>query len=192
MPRLLLRSVTPMQAVVALLASLASSTAPSSAQDAAPSALSETYGDWIVRCATLQAEGQNESKPKSVCQMSQELQQGQSGKRALLIVFDINATGNGLLSGRIIAPFGLDLKSGLSLKIADAVYLEAPFKTCLPQGCVAPTIVNSELLAAMRDGQKLTVAMTAADSNRPVNMDVSLKGFGQAYDRLTALSEKSK
>ena len=55
MPRLLLRSVTPMQAVVALLASLASSTAPSSAQDAAPSALSETYGDWIVRCATLQA-----------------------------------------------------------------------------------------------------------------------------------------
>jgi len=181
------RSTTPMLA--ALLASFAS-VAPSSAEDAGPSALSETYGDWVVKCATVQPEGKPDSKPKSICRMSQELTQGQSGKRALLIVFGFDATDNGILSGTIVAPFGLDLKSGLSLKIADAVFLEAPFKTCLPQGCVAPAAVNSKLQTAMRGGEKLTVSMTAADSGQPINMDVSLKGFGQAYDRLAALSKK--
>jgi invasion protein IalB len=187
-----LRSATPMLAFAALLASLASSTAPSSAEDAGPSALSETYGDWVVKCASVQAEGKTDSKPRSVCQMSQELRQSQSGKRALLIVFGINAKDSGLLSGTIIAPFGLDLKSGLSLKMADTVYLEAPFKTCVPQGCVAAAVANSELQAAMRAGAKLTIAMTAADSGQPVNMDVSLKGFGQASDRLAALLKKNE
>src|SRR5262245_23211903 len=186
----LLRSTTPMLAFAALLASFASTVAPSSAEDAGPSALSETYGDWVVKCATVQPGGKTDAKPKSVCQMSQELLQGQSGKRALLIVFGIDETG--VLSGTIIAPFGLDLKSGLSLKMADTVYLEAPFKTCVPQGCVAPAAVNSKLQTAMRDGDKLTVAMTAADSGQTINMDVSLKGFGQAYDRLAALSKKKE
>jgi invasion protein IalB len=176
----------------ALAVFLGSSMVPSLAEDAAPSALSETYGDWVVSCATVQAADKKDSERKSACQMSQELRQGQSGKRALLILFGIDATDKTLLSGTVVAPFGLDLKSGLTLRISDNVHLEAPFKTCFPQGCVAPVGADSKFQAAMRTGEKLTVVMKAADSGQAVNMDVSLKGFGQAHDRLTTLSAKNK
>jgi invasion protein IalB len=162
------------------------------AHDAAPSALSETYGDWVIQCAMAQSQPQGDTAaaPKNNCQMSQELRQGKTGQRALLVV--LNRQGKDkTLSGTIIAPFGLDLQSGLSLLLKEDVYVKASYKTCVPQGCVAPIAANGEFEKALRANEKLSVAMTATDSGQPVTLDVSLKGFAQGLDRLTALSARN-
>ena len=164
------------------------------AQDAAPSALSETYGDWVIQCATVQnhPQGGAAAKPKSTCQMSQELRQDKTGQRALLIVFNRSGTDKPPLSGTIVAPFGLELQAGLSLLLKEDVYVKTSYRTCLPQGCIAPIAANAEFEEALRANEKLTVAMTASDTGQPVKLDVSLKGFAQSLDRLTALSARDE
>lgn len=161
-----------------------------SAQDAAPSALSETYGDWIVQCANTAPPKQEGQEPasKRICQVSQSLAQGNSNQRVLMIVFEGAAKDKQPLAGTVIAPFGIDLPSGLSLRIKDDVYAKAAYKTCLPQGCVAPVVVDAKFEAALRANEKLTVAMTASDTGAPVNLDVSLKGLAQSLDRLKKLA----
>ena len=164
-----------------------------SAQDATPSALSETYGDWIVQCAnapTPKQEGQ-EAATKRICQVSQSLAQGNSNQRVLMIVFE-GAAKDKPLAGTVIAPFGIDLQSGLALRIKDDVYAKAAYKTCLPQGCVAPVAVDAKFEAALRANEKLTVAMTASDTGAPVSLEVSLKGLAQSLDRLKKLGVASE
>ncbi|MER8373462.1 invasion associated locus B family protein [Mesorhizobium sp. M1406] len=164
------------------------------AQDAAPSALSETYGNWVIQCALVQnqEQGGTAAKPRSTCQLSQELRQDKTGQRVLLIVFNRNGKDKPPLSGTVIAPFGLDLQAGLSLLIKEDVYVKTSYKTCLPQGCVAPIAANGEFEEALRANEKLSVAMTASDTGQPVKLDVSLKGFAQGLDRLAALSARDE
>lgn len=173
------------------LAPMAMSAARARAQDAAPSALSETYGDWVVQCAAVQGQPQGEAgEAKNNCQMSQELRQGKTGQRALLVV--LNRQGKDkTLSGTIIAPFGLNLQVGLSLLVKQDVYIKSAYKTCLPQGCIAPIVANGQFEAALRENEKLIVAMTASDTGQPVRLDVSLQGFAQGLDRLTTLSARN-
>ncbi|PWK68258.1 invasion protein IalB [Aminobacter sp. AP02] len=160
------------------------------AQDVTPSALSETYGDWIVQCVNAAAPKQQEQEPatKRICQVSQSLAQGNSNQRILMIVFEDTAKDKQPLAGTVIAPFGIDLQSGLALRIKDDVYAKAAYKTCLPQGCVAPVAVDAKFEAALRANEKLTVAMTASDTGAPVTLDVSLKGLAQSLDRLKKLA----
>ncbi|MER8573288.1 invasion associated locus B family protein [Mesorhizobium sp. M1409] len=115
-----------------------------------------------------------------------------TGQRVLLIVFNRNGKDKPPLSGTIIAPFGLDLQAGLSLLIKEDVYVKTSYKTCLPQGCVAPIAANGEFEEALRANEKLSVAMTASDTGQPVKLDVSLKGFAQGLDRLAALSARDE
>lgn len=164
------------------------------AEEAVPSALSETYGDWVVHCAVANRQDAANAVHESnnTCQMSQELRQTKTGQRALLIVFSRNGKDKSVLSGTIIAPFGIDLQAGLSLLIKNDVYVKASYSTCLPQGCLAPIAANDQFEKALQENEKLIVAMMASDTGQPVRLDVSLKGFGQSLERMTALSKRGE
>jgi invasion protein IalB len=162
----------------------------SNGQDATPSSLSETYGDWVVQCANAPAPSPAGQQPamKRLCRMSQSLAQNNSNQRVLMIVFDGTPKDKQRLSGTVIAPFGVDLSSGLSLRIKADVYVKAAYKTCLPQGCVAPIAADAKFESALRANDKLTVVMTASDTGEPVSLEVSLKGLAQGLDRLRTLA----
>ncbi|WP_025430973.1 invasion associated locus B family protein [Ensifer sp. ENS11] len=152
------------------------------AQEHAPlpggaSSLQETYADWIVSCV--------QRKNRHCLLMQQQTQQ--NGQRLLAI--EMAAGGDGkTATGTLVLPFGLALDAGVSLQV-DERSSEAPvrFSTCLPAGCVVPLSFDGAALAELRTGAVLKMMAKANNTNEPISLSASLKGFSAALDRVTAL-----
>ncbi|MCH4539986.1 MULTISPECIES: invasion associated locus B family protein [Brucella/Ochrobactrum group] len=142
------------------------------------STLQETYQDWTVSC-------QNQ-KETSICVMRQDQSSTQTGQRVLTAELHNTA---GKVEGVLLMPFGLDLAKGASLKIDDVAGPNLAFSTCLPQGCLAPVSFEAKQVAALKAGTNINVTTTALSPSQPVAFKVSLKGFGAALDRITALTK---
>ena len=144
--------------------------------------LREVHGDWVVSCA-ITGEG---AEARKLCTMSQEQQEGNSGRR--VIAMELQPSQD-FPRATLVLPFGLDLVSGAQLQIDDGTPGQAlPFRTCLPAGCIVSADIDAEMLAALRSGAALKVH-TKADGGRQTVFSISLKGFGGAFDRTSALAE---
>ena len=142
------------------------------------STLQETYQDWTVSCQS--------QKDDSICVMRQEQNSTQTGQRVLTAELRNVA---GKVEGVLLMPFGLDLAKGAALKIDEAAGPNLAFSTCLPQGCLAPVSFDAKQVAALKGGNNINVTTTALNPSQPVAFKVSLKGFGAALDRITALTK---
>ncbi|MEL4073175.1 invasion associated locus B family protein [Ochrobactrum sp. GPK 3] len=143
------------------------------------STLQETYQDWTVSCQT--------QKDVPICAIRQEQSNPQNGQRVLTAELRNGASGK--VEGVILLPFGLDLAKGVSVKIDDTVGPNLTFSSCFPQGCLAPVSFDAKQIAAIKAGTNLNVTTTALSPSQPVAFKISLKGFGSALDRITALTK---
>jgi invasion protein IalB len=154
------------------------------AQEAAPAGptqLSETYDAWTVQCANTT---QGEQKTRT-CQMSLELIQQESRQRVML--FAINSAKSPFSAkATLVLPFGLLLSDGVRIEMEEKEVARGTFRTCLPAGCISEMELGDDLVEQMRTGEKLTVVVTA-NNGQATRMDVSLVGFGNAYQRLVDL-----
>jgi invasion protein IalB len=137
----------------------------------------ETYGDWLVQCATQES--------RKTCTMQQEVKI-KSGQRLLGI--ELRPAGAGA-EGALVLPFGLALAKGASVQIDEGATLARfAFHTCIPAGCVAPVKLDAKALAGLRKGGALKIKVTPADEGaEPSQWAVSLAGFSTAFDRAGAL-----
>ena len=182
-----LRLQTPLTAALAALTLLGGLTTMAAAQQAAseaPTALSETYGDWVVRCATpATVEGQ--PAPARQCEVTQELRQQDSNQRVMALSLRKGAEADtGALT--VVAPFGLLLSAGVLIDVGETPLLELGFQTCLPAGCIALSDMTTEEITAMAAGETAAVVFTDT-SNQPLSLNVSLEGFAAAWNRLKGL-----
>jgi invasion protein IalB len=105
--------------------------------------LSESYQDWQVRCVST---GQG---PR--CAMSQMQVDPKTRKRIMTI--ELRADG-GKATGALIAPFGLALARGITLKIDDkGGETSLVFSTCVPAGCVVPLDLDAGLTKSLVSGE---------------------------------------
>jgi invasion protein IalB len=140
------------------------------------SSVSETYQDWQMIC-TQQQDGKR-------CSVNQQQTDSKSNQKVLAV--ELQPQGD-KVEGVLMLPFGLLLEKGVALKVGDADIGPAlRFRTCLPQGCVAPLSLDAKTLGALRKATTLTVNAAGAN-DQPMALSVSLKGFGQALDRAAAL-----
>lgn len=141
----------------------------------------ESHGDWVVSC------GVNAAK-KKVCAVSQQLaQQAKGGAAQRVMTIELSPGAKGA-EGALLLPFGLLLAKGAALQIDDArPQAPAAIRTCLPAGCVAPLNIEAAQINNMRKAKQLKVNLVAADSEKPVVLAASLKGFGDALDRAALL-----
>lgn len=147
-----------------------------------PSSLTETYGDWVVRCVAPQAvEGQ--AAPTQVCEMTQELRQADSGQRVLAVALQSTEAGASLT---LVAPFGLLLEAGLQVAVDEEAVTEGRFRTCLPGGCLSVIDLTTDVLDKFAAGNAATVTMRDT-SEQDLSLSVSLAGFTAAWNRLKAL-----
>jgi invasion protein IalB len=160
---------------VGMLAALAAD-APSVAGPAG-AAQRETYDDWTVVCSTAPS--------GKTCAMQQELRTRENNQRVLAI--ELHPQGMGA-DGALALPFGLALAKGVTLQIDEgAATAPLAFRTCLPAGCIAPLNVSARMLGALRRGAAMKVTVAPDGGGNALQWPVSLKGFSNAYDRLTAL-----
>lgn len=152
--------------------------APAAFGQAAPVAAdmtTETFKDWVVRCMPA-AEG-----TQRLCEMTQELNDSQSGKRVLAIGIQRTASGDGLAT--IVAPLGLKLAMGVTLRGENDLALAAEFDTCLPAGCIARRDMDAGMIEALSATTVLTASMGTPDGQK-LEVSLSPKGFPEAWSRL--------
>ena len=179
----------------ALSASLVlAQTPPSNAQDAqkpkdlsksAPtlpggaSQMQETHGDWRVTCAQ-QTDGK-------VCALSQQLADKDS--RQLVVGIELKAMSSDKAEGTLVMPFGLLLAKAVTLQVDETGSpTSVPYRTCVPAGCLVMLNFDAATIASLKKGTVLNVKATA-DGGQEAAFKLSLKGFGSALDRTTALSK---
>lgn len=81
-------------------------------------------------------------------------------------------------------PLGISLTEPVQLKVDNGTAEKFPVQTCTNAGCIVSVPLKEPLLAAMRTGTLLKVAVQ--DTNkRTLNIDVPLLGFGLAFDKAT-------
>ena len=86
-------------------------------------------------------------------------------------------------------PFGLALEKGVQIK-ADNTNLDISlqYRTCLPQGCIAPVVFDAGTLITLRKAPGMKIIAHTADGSQNPTFSVSLKGFGVALDRADSLT----
>lgn len=167
----------PTRALLMALAAVSAIPAVLAQEIPTPSSLTETYQDWRVACTRQDNTRQ--------CAMSQQLRRP-DGQRILTI--EVTPAKDGSVTGRLLLPFGLALEKGVTLGPDDAAPGPAmAFKTCLPAGCIVPVAFAPAAVKAYRSGTVIKLNMSASDTGRAISFAVSLKGFGAAFDRTSAL-----
>lgn len=144
------------------------------------SSLTETYGDWTVRCEIITRTQTSER----ICVVNQ-VQTNAQGQRVIAVELAPSADG---VAGAIILPFGLAVTQPVTLTIDEGEPITASFSTCVPAGCIVPIAAGSETLNAMRAGTALSIAAQNVD-NQPLELPVSLMGFSAATVRIEALTQ---
>jgi invasion protein IalB len=163
-------------------------TGPAMAQDTASpsllpggaSSLTETHGDWTIRCQVVTQEETSER----LCVMGQR-QTNAQGQQVLAIELLSSPQG---LEGALVLPFGLAVTQGVTVTIDAAEPLTSAFSTCIPAGCIVPIQAGSDMLEAMLGGSVMTVS-TQTVEGQPLELSVSLAGFAEATNRIEDLNQ---
>ena len=155
------------------------------AQVSEPSAFSETYGNWTVRCTGEQSVKEDGSGQR--CAMEQRfvwLDRESGQQRALLTVTLTPLPAGEGMEAVVLAPFGLLFANGLRLRADEQRRVVFPFHTCLPEGCIARGPLDREMIDGFRAGAVLHVEAEPAAGGDSFRLEGSLTGFTSAYGRL--------
>jgi invasion protein IalB len=172
-PRMLFPTMKALLAVTVIAwATMAATTDRATAQGAVKS----VHSDWQVRCDTppgAQAEQ---------CALIQSVTAEDRANVGLTVIVLKTADQKSRLM-RVVAPVGVLLPSGLGLKIDQVDVGRAGFVRCLPNGCVAEVVMDDNLVKQMRNGQTATFIIFQTPEEG-IGFPMSLKGFGEGYDKL--------
>ena len=153
------------------------------AQAAGPSAFSETYGSWTVRCT----EPAQEEESGTRCAMEQRFvwrDPESRQRRPLLTVTLTPLPADGGMEAVVLTPFGLLFENGLRLRADRQRTLVFPFHTCYLEGCIARGSLDREVIDGFRAGAVLHVEAKPAEGGDPFRLEGSLTGFTGAHKRL--------
>ena len=160
--------------VAALLGLAAMIGAPDLAR--AQGAVRSVHGDWQIRCDTPPG-AQSEQ-----CALIQSVVAEDRSNAGLTVIMLKTADQKSRLM-RVVAPLGVLLPSGLGLKLDNQDVGRAGFVRCLPNGCVAEVVMDDTLVKQLRAGQTATFIIFQTPEEG-IGFPMSLKGFGDGYDKL--------
>jgi invasion protein IalB len=154
------------------LAALTAFAAPAQAQGVVRS----VHQDWQIRCDTPPG-AQSEQ-----CALMQSVVSEDRANVGLTVIVLKTANQKSRVL-RVIAPLGILLPAGLGLVIDKADVGRAGFVRCLPRGCFAEVVMDDNLIKQMRIGESATFIIFQTPEEG-IGFPLSLKGFGEAFDKL--------
>lgn len=146
-----------------------------------PDVLSETYRDWIVICRNAPAQG-DQPGPR-LCEMTQELRQQENAQRVLAIALRPEEEA-GAGSFTMVTPFGLKVSEQVVMEIDGVTVVQAPFQTCLPEGCIVQARIEPDGIEIMRKDSSAIMKLPII-SGADLEVTISLLGFSAAWNRLS-------
>ena len=164
-----------------VLATLACLPAVALAQDSgtgqAPQVKTEEtpYKDWTLVCETPEGEAKR-------CVLSQALRASDGSVEVLKATVGYFGEG-GQPALVLTAPLGIALRPGIAIQVDQDEPFAIPFERCHPNGCLAGTALDSQLLASFKAGTaaKIELHLTPRQAR---TLELSLSGFTAGLDAI--------
>jgi invasion protein IalB len=132
-----------------------------------------TFQDWRVICPPL-----TEATPN--CALTADVLRDTGG--ILLTISMTDPSPGSQLS--LTVPHGVLLEPGIGFTIGAEPVRVRPYETCTNTGCVALITVDADTLKSLTGNMGGQIAVAAPNSQQPVNIPFSLKGFAEGYGEL--------
>ncbi len=150
-------------------------------ETAKPSSI-ERFQDWSIICT-----GELNQR---FCTLANEIRRREDNRRVVLLEvkpLDLEQALAGLT-----LPFGLALEAGVTLQIDDSPALPSKrYHSCMPEGCLVPLKLDTDILAALKHGQTLKVGAPIVTGGTATFV-LSLKGFATAYSRMVEMAAANR
>jgi invasion protein IalB len=133
-----------------------------------------TQNEWTKVC------GKDPNAGKEICYTTRDFSaQAEQPPVLAVAVYDIKGEDTRIV--RLLLPVGLMLRPGLRFAIDKGPTNEGTFEICFPNGCFAESKVKGTVVAELKKGTSLLVAVKNQINNE-VTFAVPLAGFGKAFD----------
>ena len=142
----------------------------------AAAATGDPASSWETRCETPPGAASEQ------CALVQSVVDDQRPNVTLVIIALKTADHKSRLL-RIIAPLGALLPTGLDLKLDADDVGRMGFVRCLPNGCVAETLIDDKLLQRMESAQTMTLVLFQTPEEG-IGVPASMSGFKDAFEKL--------
>jgi len=139
-------------------------------------AIKDKHGDWVTRCETPPG-AQHEQCAIVLSVVDQER------PSLILVVIVLNTADRKARLMRVIAPLGVLLPPGVSLRIDEADAGRLNFLQCLPNGCVAQLAMDDALIDKLKNGKTATLGIFQTPE-QGVGVQAPLAGFKEGYEQL--------
>ncbi len=143
---------------------------------AAAAATGDAVSPWQTHCETPPGAATEQ------CAIIQSVVDDQRPNITLVIIALKTADHKSRLL-RVIAPLGVLLPTGLDLKLDADDVGRMGFVRCLPNGCVAETIIDDKLLQRMESAQTMTLVLFQTPEEG-IGVPAPMAGFKDAFDKL--------
>ena len=132
-----------------------------------------TFQDWRVICPPL-----TEATPN--CALTADVLRDTGGILLTISMTD-PAPGSSL---SLTVPHGVLLEPGLGFTIGSEPVRVRPYETCTNTGCIALVTVDADTLKSLSSNMGGQISVAAPNSQQPVNIPFSLRGFAEGYGEL--------
>ena len=136
----------------------------------------DKHGDWVTRCETPPGAAQEQ------CAIVLSVVD-QERPNLVLVVIVLNTADRKTRLMRVIAPLGVLLPPGVTLRIDNAEAGRLNFLQCLPNGCVAQLAMDESLIGKLKSGKTATLGVFQTPEEG-VGVQAPLTGFKEAYEQL--------
>lgn len=154
-------------------------TPPSAADPQPQPQIVERIDDWLVGCLPAEA-------GRTRCELFQQMTLRDTGQRLFRLSFRLQDSG--AVESLAIAPFGLQLRAGITFTVDEGMSFAGDFVTCFADGCLSRFVVPADILAALEHGKTLTAAM-AVYEGETFRVPFALAGLSDGLARLKDLAQ---
>ena len=134
------------------------------------------HGDWETRCETPPGAAYEQ------CAVVLSVVD-QERPNLTLVVIVLNTADRKARLMRVIAPLGVLLPAGVSLRIDDQDAGRLNFLQCLANGCIAQLALDDALIGKLKAGKTATLGIFQTPE-QGVGVPAPLAGFKEAYEQL--------
>ncbi len=159
-----------------------STTGVAGAQPGGPN-LSETVGDWVVRCFPVKAPA-----PCEVLQITAAKDNQDQRVFSVSFAYVPSRDSYGM---QIVVPLGVSVPKGLSVGKETGVMSAIKYDRCQEDGCYAEDLIPASAVDSLAmAGESVLINVTAYGQAEGTGMVLSLKGFGDSIARLKTLARE--
>lgn len=147
--------------------------------------MTEQFNSWTLSC--IDESNSQGASGQRICRVSQVLRHRES-RQMVLSVTVWRTQDEQTTHINIMTPFGLNVRENVSMRAQDQVIMALPIGTCLPEGCLAQSVMGASSLNQMWEQPEMVVSVPVYNSNQTFAVKLTLDGFQEAYRRMTSLT----